>query len=94
MARSSPVPGENKGELRGLARGLRGHPGGRRQPLCLGGAWALLLLHPTTAGDPSLPLPSQTPVVLHEHLVINSIIIQLLLSTPKYIAQSKLAEIH
>lgn len=41
-----------------------------------------------------LPLSSQIPVVLHEHLMINSIVIQLLLPAPKYIAQSKLSEIH
>lgn len=59
-------------------------------PPCLGGAWAPLLLRPTMAGGPSLRLPSHTP----GSFMINSIIIQLLLPTPKYIAQSELAEIH
>lgn len=49
-------------------------------------------------GHGALPsrLPPQTPMVLPEspHLVINFIIIQPLLPTPKFITQSKLAEIH
>lgn len=59
----------------------------------LGGSLGSAPLQPTMAGA----LPTQSPpdpAVLHEHLMINSIIIQLLLPTPKYITQSKLAEIH
>lgn len=83
---------------RGLARGLHGHPGGRKLGPGSPCAWGKPGLRSSCTrpwlGGPSLPLPSQTPVVLHEHLLINSIIIQLLVPTPQYIAQSKLAEIH
>lgn len=90
----------------GLAPGAPWPPWGWQagswQPPRLG--WSLASAPPAPAGAGPAhghgallsPLPPQTPVVLHEspHLVINFIIIQPLLPTPKFITQSKLAEIH
>lgn len=89
----------------GQAQGAPWLPWGSRagswQPPRVG--WSLGSTPPAPMPAPShghgaLPsrLPPQTPMVLPEspHLVINFIIIQPLLPTPKFITQSKLAEIH
>lgn len=97
-ARTQPAPSPHTSARRAAARdawpGGPWTPWGSQAAPVLGGSLGSAPPAPEHGWGSFPPLPSHTPVVLHEHLVINSIIIQLLLPTPKYIAQSKLAEIH